>query len=393
VNLPRADWSFPTAIRFGAGRIQELASACVALGMRRPLVVTDRGLATHAMISELLGNCRGAGLDAALFAGLRPNPVIADVTAGLAAYRAGDHDGVVAIGGGSSLDTGKAIGFMSAQRHPVEALTVANFQEFQEAQAKIVTEGLPPVITVPTTSGTGSEIGRAAALIDETARIKKGLFHERMMPALCIADPALTLGLPRDITAAVGMDAFVHNLEAWFCPFYHPFSDGVALSGLLLCAEWLPRAVTDGTDLLARSHMMAASLCGGLAFQKGLGAVHALSHPLSSVLGVHHGLGNAVMLPYVVAFNRPAIEERLAILARTLNLPSSGYAGVTAWLLELRSVIGIPHTADALGLTEELVPELSEMAACDLNAPENPVPLCAPDAADIYRNALHGRLP
>jgi len=345
------------------------------------------------MIGELLANCRGAGLEAALFSDLRPNPVIADVAGGLADYRAGDHDGVVAIGGGSSLDTGKAIGFMSAQCHPVEALTVANFQEFQEAQAKIVTEGLPPVITVPTTSGTGSEIGRAAALIDETARVKKGLFHERMMPALCIADPALTLGLSRDITAAVGMDAFVHNLETWFCPLTHPFSDGVALSGLLLCAEWLPRAVADGTDLLARSHMMAASLCGGLAFQKGLGAVHALSHPLSSVLGVHHGLGNAVMLPYVVAFNRPAIGERLAILARTLDLSGSGYAGVIAWLLELRSVIGIPHTADALGVTEELVPELSEMAARDLNAPENPVPLRVPDAAEIYRSALHGRLP
>jgi len=392
VDLPRADWSYPTAIRFGAGRIRELPSACADLGMRRPLVVTDRGLAQHAMIGEILENCRGAGLDAGLFCDLRPNPVIADVTAGLTAYRDGGHDGVVAVGGGSSLDAGKAIGFMSAQRHPVEALTVANFQEFQEAQAKIVTEGLPPVVTVPTTSGTGSEIGRAAALIDETQRIKKGLFHQRMMPRLCIADPALTLGLPANITAATGMDAFVHNFETWFCPFYHPFSDGVALSGLLLCADWLPRAVADGTDLLARSHMMAASLSGGLAFQKGLGAVHAMSHPLSSVLGAHHGLGNAVMLPYVVAFNRPAIEERLAILARTLDLRAPGYAGVIAWLIDLRSTIGIPATADALGVTEDLVPQLAEMAARDLNAPENPRLLTAADAADIYRNAIHGRL-
>lgn len=388
----RADWAFPTQIRFGAGRVAELPAACGALGMTRPLLVTDQGLASHDMIADAVARNRAAGLPTAVFSGVRPNPVAANVTDGLAAYRAGGHDGVIAFGGGSSLDSGKAIAFMSAQRHPIEALTVANFQEFQEAQAKVVTDGLPPVVTVPTTSGTGSEIGRAAALIDETARIKKGLFHQRMMPAICIADPALTVGLTPALTAAVGMDAFVHNFEAYLCPFYHPFAEGVALAGIQLCDQWLARAVADGTDLMARSQMMAASLSGAVAFQKGLGAVHALSHPLSSVLGAHHGLGNAVMLPYVVAFNRPAIEGKLDVLARLLGLTDQGYTGVMDWILRLRAAIGIPHTADALGLTAALVPELAAMAARDLNAPENPRPFAEADAARIYRASLDGTI-
>ena len=388
--LPKADWAFPTQVRFGVGRIAELPATCQALGMRRPLLVTDQGLAGHAMIADAVARNAAAGLTTAVFSGVRPNPVASNVTQGLAAYRAGGHDGVIAFGGGSSLDSGKAIAFMTAQRHPIEALTVASFVEFQEAQAKVVTDGLPPVVTVPTTSGTGSEIGRAAALIDETARIKKGLFHQRMMPAVCIADPALTVGLTPALTAAVGMDAFVHNFEAYFCPFYHPFAEGVALAGLQLCDAWLARAVADGTDLMARSQMMAASLSGAVAFQKGLGAVHALSHPVSSVLGAHHGLGNAVMLPYVVAFNRPAIEGKLAVLARLLGLGKPGYAGVMDWILALRARIGVPHTADTLGLTEASVPELAAMAARDLNAPENPRPIKEADAARLYSAALTG---
>jgi alcohol dehydrogenase class IV len=390
MTLPNADWAFPTRIRFGVGRIAELPEACRSLGMTRPLLVTDQGLGRHPMIAEAIARNGAAGLPTGLFAGVRPNPVAANVIDGLAAYRAGGHDGVIAFGGGSSLDSGKAIAFMTVQCHPLEALTVANFQEFQEAQAKVVTDGLPPVVSVPTTSGTGSEIGRAAALIDERARIKKGLFHQRMMPAICIADPALTAGLPPALTAAVGMDAFVHSFEAYLCPFYHPFAEGVALAGIQLCNAWLPRAVADGADLMARSQMMAASLSGAVAFQKGLGAVHALSHPLSSVLGAHHGLGNAVMLPYVVGFNRGAIEGKLAVLARLLDLPEPGYAGVMDWILKLRATIGIPHTADALGLTEALVPELAAMAARDLNAPENPLPLTEADAARLYRASLRG---
>lgn len=391
-TLPRADWAYPTAIRFGAGRVAELPAACAELGLKHPLLVTDRGLADHPMIGQAIRRNAEAGVATGLFGGVRPNPPAADVSAGLAVYRAAGHDGVIAFGGGSSLDAGKAIAFMTVQRHPIEALTVANFQEFQAAQAKVVTAGLPPVISVPTTSGTGSEIGRAAALIDERARIKKGLFHQRMMPALCLADPELTVGLTPALTAAVGMDALVHNLEAYLCPFFHPFSEGAALAGVQLCRDWLPRAVADGSDLVARSHMMAASLAGAVAFQKGLGAVHALSHPLSSVLGAHHGLGNGVLLPYVLAFNRPAIEAKLNALARLLDLPEPGYAGVLRWVIELRRTIGVPHTADALGLTAGMVPELAAMAARDLNAPENPIPFDTNDAERLYRDALEGRV-
>jgi len=391
-DLPRADWAFPTAIRFGAGRIAELPAVCRGLGMRRPLLVTDRGLAANPMIAAAIAQNAAAGLPTGLFCGVRPNPVTGDVTDGLAAYRAGGHDGVIAFGGGSSLDSGKAIAFMVPQREPVEALTVASFQEFQAVQGKIVTDGLPPVVSVPTTAGTGSEIGRAAAIIDEASQTKKGLFHQRMMPAVCIADPALTAGLPPAVTAATGIDAFTHSLEAYYCPFYHPVAEGSALRGMALVKDWLVRACRDGADLEARSHMMTASLAGATAFQKGVGAIHSLSHPLSSVLGVHHGLANAVLMPYVVAFNRPAIEDKLAALARYLNLREATGRGFVAWLLELRAAVGIPHRLGALGVDEARVPALAAMAERDVTASENPVPFTAKDAERLYRAALQGEV-
>ncbi len=389
--LPRADWSFPTRIRFGAGRVAELPEACRGLGMRRPLLVTDEGLARHPMIAEAIERNEASGLPTGLFARVRPNPLAGNVTDGLGVFRAGGHDGVIAFGGGSSLDSGKAIAFMSVQREPIEALTVASFAEFQAVQGKIVTGGLPPVVSVATTSGTGSEIGRSAALIDEATRTKKGLFHERMMPGVAIADPALTVGLSPALTAAVGMDALSHNLEAYCCPFYHPIAEGAGLRGVALVKEWLPRAVADGADLMARSQMMTASLAGAVAFQKGVGGVHALSHPLSSVLGVHHGLGNAVLMPYVVAFNRPAVAEKLAALARYLGVGTTPEA-VIEWIVELRAEIGIPHTLDAIGVPEARVPEFAAMAERDVNAPENPLPITAAIAERLYRAAFAGEV-
>jgi hypothetical protein len=390
--LPRADWSFPTRIRFGVGRVAELPEACRALGMARPLLVTDRGLAALPVVEEVVRRVEAAGLPLAVFSGVRPNPVFRDVIDGVAAFKAGGHDGVIAMGGGSSLDSGKAIAFMSVQRYPLSELTVASFQDFQAALPKIVTVGLPPVVSVATTSGTGSEIGRSSAIIDECTRTKKGLFHERMMPAICIADPGLTVGLSPAQTAAVGMDALSHNLEAYYCPFYHPLAEGCALRGMALVKEWLPRAVADGRDPMARSQMMAASLAGATAFQKGVGGIHALSHPLSSVLDIHHGLANAVLMPYLIAFNAPAIEDKLAALARYLGLPRPSSRAVIDWVLDLRERIGIPHTLDGLGVTEAHVETFAPMSVKDIVAGENPVPFTVEDARAIYAKALTGRV-
>ncbi|MSP82423.1 MAG: iron-containing alcohol dehydrogenase [Alphaproteobacteria bacterium] len=390
--LPRADWSFPTRIRFGVGRIAELPEACRALGMTRPLLVTDPGLAKLPMIAAAVARNVAARLPTALFSGLRPNPLAEDVTRGAAAFKAGGHDGVIAFGGGSSLDTGKAIAFMAVQRYGIEELTVASFQDFQAALPKIVTAGLAPVVSVATTSGTGSEIGRSAAIIDPATRTKKGLFHERMMPGICIADPELTAGLSPALTAAVGMDALSHSLEAYCCPFYHPIAEGAALHGMALVKEWLPRAVADGRDLMARSQMMTASLAGATAFQKGVGGLHALSHPLSSVHDVHHGFGNAVLMPYMLAFNRKAIADKLTALARYLDLPRPSPKAVIDWVLRLREQIGIPHTLGALGITAEHADVLAPMAALDIVAGENPVPFTAKDARRIYARALAGRV-
>jgi alcohol dehydrogenase class IV len=384
----RGDWSWPTRIRFGSGRIAELPAACRELAIARPLLVTDPLLARHAMVHAALESLRQAGLPAAVFSDLRPNPFGRDVTEGVRAFRAGGHDGVIAFGGGSALDVGKAIAFMSVQERPLW-----DFEDIGDYWTRARAQGIAPVIAVPTTSGTGSEVGRAAAIIDETTHTKKIVFHPRMMPAQVIADPALVAGLPPRLTAATGMDALAHCLEAYCARGYHPLADGVALEGLRLIHDWLPAAFRDGGDLVARAHMMAASAMGATAFQKGLGAIHALSHPVGSVYDAHHGLCNGVFAPYVLAFNRPAIAERMARAAAYLGLPEASCEGVLAWLLDLREALGIPHRADALGLEPARVEELSVMAAADPTAGGNPVPVDAKALAGLYRAALEGELP
>ncbi|MBR46384.1 MAG: alcohol dehydrogenase [Rhodospirillaceae bacterium] len=387
-----ADWAYPTQIHFGLGRIRELPEACRSLGMARPLLVCDSGLAELPMTANILKACEAGGLSIALFSDIRPNPLERNATDGVAAYHAGDHDGVIALGGGSSLDTGKAIALMTVQNYPVQELTIASFLDFTEIQAKLVTEGLPPVITVPTTSGTGSEIGRASALINEESGTKKGLFHPVMMPEICLADPELTLSLPPDVTAAVGFDALSHSLETYCCAFPHPFADGVALQGMALANEALVAVYRDGSDLAARANMMMSSLAGGTAFQKGVGAVHALSHPLSSRHGIHHGLANAVLMPYVVAFNMPVIEDKLAALARYLDLPSPSGQAVIDWLVEMRAECDIPHDIAALGISENDIATLAPLAAADITAVENPVAVTEDDMTALYRAALAGDL-
>ncbi|MCH7929257.1 MAG: iron-containing alcohol dehydrogenase [Proteobacteria bacterium] len=381
----RGDWSYPTRVRFGPGRIAELAQACRELGMTRPLLVTDPGLAALAMVKDALARNQDAGLPTALFSDVKGNPVAANVDAGVAAYRAAGCDGVIAFGGGSGLDAAKAVALMVGQTRPIW-----DFEDREDWHTRANAEGIAPVVAVPTTAGTGSEVGRAAVITDHDT--KKIIFHPRMLPGIVVSDPVLTVGLPPHITAATGMDALAHNLEAYCAPGFHPMADGIALEGVRLIREWLPAAVRDGADLAARAHMLAAASMGAAAFQKGLGAIHALSHPIGAVHDTHHGLTNAVVMPYVLAFNRPAIEQRMTRLAAYLGLPDPSFDAVQGWILDLREEIGIVHTLAGLGIGEEHVDALVPMAAADPTCGGNPVPIGEPELRRMFLMAINGDL-
>ena len=381
------NWNYPTTIRFGAGRIRELPAACRELGMQRPMLVTDEGLRSVAMVASALASCRNAGLGCEVFSDVQANPVAENVTAGVAAYCEGGHDGVIALGGGSGLDAGKAIALMVGQDRPI-----FDFEDREDWYTRVKVAGMAPVVAVPTTSGTGSEVGRASVITDLSDDTKKIIFHPKMLPAIVIADPELTLGLPPEITAAVGMDALSHNLEAFCSPGYHPMAQGIALEGIKLIQQWLPAAFRDGARLEARAHMMAASAMGATAFQKGLGAMHSLSHPVTALLGAHHGLTNAVVMPYVLQFNRDAIAAKMEELARYLDLPRVSFTGALDWVVSLRRELGIPETLSALGVTEDLVDRMAPMAAADPSTASNPLPCTVEDMAVLYRRCVGGEL-
>ncbi len=383
----RGNWNYPTRVWFGAGRIRELPQACREAGIRRPLLVTDPGLARLPMIRDALAANEAAGLPTGLFHDIKANPVGRNVEDGLRAYRGGGHDGVIAFGGGSALDAGKAIAFMTGQTRPIW-----DFEDIGDWWTRADPAGIAPVVAVPTTAGTGSEVGRAAVITNEATHAKKIIFHPKMMPAVVVADPALTLGLPPHVTAATGMDALAHCLEAYCAPGYHPMAEGVAVEGIRLIKEWLPAAVADGGNLAARAHMMAAASMGATAFQKGLGAIHALSHPVGARFDTHHGLTNAVVMPYVLQFNRPALEVKLTRLAAWLGLPDPSDRAVLDWVLALRRQIGIPHTLRELGVPMGAVDQLAEEAAVDPSAGGNPVPVGVPELKALFVAAIEGRL-
>jgi alcohol dehydrogenase class IV len=383
----RANWNYPTAVRFGVGRIAELADACKSAGMKKPLLVTDPGLAKLPMVQDALASVKAAGLGAALFSDIRSNPVAKNVDDGLKVYHGGGHDGVIAFGGGSALDCAKTIAFMSGQKRPMW-----DFEDIGDWWTRADPNGIAPVIAVPTTSGTGSEVGRASVITNEETHTKKVIFHPKMMPVIVIADPALTVGLPAHVTAATGMDALAHNLEAYLAPGYHPLAEGIGVEGVRLVKEWLPVAVKDGKNLVARAHMMAAAAMGATAFQKGLGAIHALSHPVGAVYDTHHGLTNAVVMPYVLLFNRQAIEPKLIRLAAWLELRSPSFTSVLDWVLALRKEIGIPHTLKDLGVGTDKLDLLSEMAAVDPTAGGNPIPIGVPELRKMFVACIEGRL-
>jgi alcohol dehydrogenase class IV len=383
----RGNWSYPTSIRFGVGRIAELPDACKQLGFKHPLLVTDPGLAKLPMIQEAITRNEAAGIPTGLFADIKGNPVSKNVEDGLKIFREGGYDGIIAFGGGSALDAAKTIAFMAGQKRPMW-----DFEDVGDNWTRADPKGIVATIAVPTTSGTGSEVGRASVITNEATHVKKIIFHPKMLPSIVISDPALTVGLPAHVTAATGMDALAHCLEAYCAPGFHPMADGIAVEGMRLVKEALPTAVKDGKNLVARAQMMAAASMGATAFQKGLGAIHALSHPIGAVYDAHHGLTNAVVMPYVLEFNRQAIEAKMARLAAWLGLPDPSFKGVMAWVLALRKEIGIPHTLKDLGVGTDRLDELSVMAAADPSAGGNPIPIGAPELKQMFIACIEGKL-
>jgi alcohol dehydrogenase class IV len=379
-------WSYPTAIRFGPGRIAELPEACLALGIARPLLVTDPALAQHVIGHRVLEIARAAGLAVEVFADVQPNPIEANVLAGVELFRAGKHDGVIALGGGSGLDAAKAVAFMAAQTRPIW-----DFEDRGDNWRRANAAGVAPVVAVPTTAGTGSEVGRAAVITNPETHTKCIVFHPAMLPGQVIADPELTLELPPALTAWTGVDALSHSLEALCAPGFHPMADGIATEAIRLIHGALEVAAGDGQQLWARSHMLAAASMGAVAFQKGLGAMHAMAHAIGGLMDAHHGLTIAIVMPYVLEENRPAIEPALGRLGRALGLAEPGFESVLSWVVALRARLAIPPTLDALGVRAEHVATLASRAAADPSAATNPLPLDAAAYAALLRRALDGR--
>jgi alcohol dehydrogenase class IV len=362
-----ANWSYPTAIRFGAGRISEIADACATAGIKKPLLVTDRGLANMDITTKTLDLLEEAGLGRAMFSDVDPNPNEMNAAAGVQDYRDGGHDGVVAFGGGSGLDLGKLVAFMAGQTRPLW-----DFEDIDDWWTRADADAIAPIVAVPTTAGTGSEVGRASVITNSKTAQKKIIFHPKFLPTVVICDPDLTVGMPDFITAGTGLDAFAHCVEAFCSPHYHPMSQGMALEGMRLVKDYLPRAYADGTDIEARAHMMSAAIMGATAFQKGLGAIHALSHPIGAMYHTHHGTTNAVCMPAVLQFNKPAITDVIGQAADYLAI-SGGFDGFCAYVDGLNASLGIAKNLSGLGIEYPDIDRIVSGALIDPSTGGNPI--------------------
>ena len=373
-----ANWNYPTPIRFGAGRIAEIADACATTGITKPLLVTDRGLAEMDITKRTLNLLEEAGLGAAIFANVDPNPTDKNADEGVKLYREGGFDGVIAFGGGSGLDLAKVIAFMAGQTRPMW-----DFEDIGDWWTRADPNGIAPVVAVPTTAGTGSEVGRASVITNSETHEKKIIFHPKMLPAVVIADPELTIGMPKFITAGTGLDAFAHCVEAYSSPHYHPMSQGIALEGMRLVKDYLPTAYNDGTNLEARAHMMSAAAMGSTAFQKGLGAIHALSHPIGAMHHTHHGTTNAVCMPEVLKFNADAIRDRFDKAASYLGI-DGGFDGFCAFVDEFNASFSIPKTLTELGVKDPDIDALTDAALRDPSTGGNPVEMTAENTKALF---------
>ena len=378
----QGNWSYPTAIKFGAGRIKELPEACAQAGIKRPLLVTDKGLADLPITKDTLDIMDAARLGRGLFSEVDPNPNEGNLLAGVEAYKAGGHDGVIAFGGGSGLDLGKMVAFMAGQTRPIW-----DFEDIGDWWTRADADAIAPIVAVPTTAGTGSEVGRASVITNSETHEKKIIFHPKVLPSVVICDPELTVGMPKFITAGTGLDAFAHCVEAYSSPHYHPMSQGIALEGMKLVIDNLPRAYADGTDIDARANMMSAAAMGATAFQKGLGAIHALSHPIGAMHHTHHGTTNAICMPAVLRFNAPAIKDRFDLAAGYLGI-KGGFEGFQSFVQSFNDSMAIPKRVSDLGINDPDIDTLVKGALIDPSCGGNPIELTKANLTRLFNEVL-----
>ncbi len=382
--MENMNWNYPTPIWFGFNRIKEIQKACNDLQIKNPLIVTDPGIQKTDIIDTINLSLNDK---ASIYSDVKGNPTGQNVINGVKYFNNGNHDGVIAVGGGSAMDTGKGIAFMSGQTRPLW-----DFEDIGDYWTRAKSENIKPIIAIPTTAGTGSETGRAGVFTKEDTHEKKIIFHPKMLPSIVILDPNLTIALPPQLTAFTGMDALAHCLEAYCSPFFHPLSQGIAIEGISMVYKYLLTAFKDGENIEARGNMLVASSMGSTAFQKGLGAIHSMSHPVGAIYNTHHGLTNAVFMPYVLLKNKNAIDNRIESLARYINLPNPNFDGFIKWILDLRSKLAVPHTLKELINDDKRFEEMSIMAFNDPSTGSNPIQLSDKDFLQLYRDAYNGKL-
>jgi alcohol dehydrogenase class IV len=386
--MQKTNWNYPTTMWVGKDRIKDLSIACRNLNINKPLLVTDKGLAGSDIIQNSLSNLKQNSFQVILYSNVIGNPTGTNVNEGVEIYKKNNCDGVIAFGGGSGLDVGKAIAFMSGQDLPIW-----DFEDVGDNWKKANSNSIAPIIAVPTTAGTGSETGRASVILNEDTGIKKIIFHPKFLPSIVILDPLLTKSLPPDITAATGMDALAHNLEAYCAPGYHPMADGIALEGIRIINNWLLVAVEDGSNIEARMNMLTAASMGSTAFQKGLGAIHSLSHPVNALNNIHHGLSNAIFMPYVLTFNKNVIEKKIVKICEYLEFQNKTFDEFLNWTLNLRKKLKIPHKlADVIEPDKIDIDRLSKMALNDPSTSGNPKKLSLEDMKIMYQHSITGEL-
>ena len=386
--MKKFNWNYPTTMWVGENRIEDIGLACKELNIKRPLLITDSGLANSKMVKKTLEKLNNENIIQELYSNVKGNPTGSNVNEGVIYYKKKNCDGVIAFGGGSSLDVGKAVAFMSGQTLPIW-----DFEDVGDNWTKAKSDKIAPIIAVPTTAGTGSETGRASVILNEETGIKNIIFHPKFLPSIVILDPLLTVELPPKITAATGMDALAHNLEAYCAPGFHPMADGIALEGMKLIKKWLIEAVENGSNIEARMNMLTAASMGSTAFQKGLGAIHSLSHPVNALNNVHHGLSNAIFMPYVLTFNKNVIESKIFKVCEYLEIEEKSFNGFLNWILDLRKKLNIPHKLSEIIKEEDLeLDRLSKMALNDPSTGGNPKKLTVNDMKNLYQHSMTGEL-